>query len=196
MRASALRLSSVPYTPAVAKPTGKKLIAENRRARRDYELIERVEAGVVLTGTRGQVGPRRPRPARPGVRRRPRRRGVAHRCVDLRVRAGRAAGPPVRPRPKAPAPSRRDRLALREGAGEGPHARPDADVLQGRPREGRDRARARPRAVRQARVSSPSATLSATSSARSRAAAEGTREHEVGAGYIRPLRQSASYRSE
>ena len=30
---------------------GTKLIAENRRARRDYELIERVEAGVVLTGT-------------------------------------------------------------------------------------------------------------------------------------------------
>ena len=35
----------------MAKPTGTKLIAENRRARRDYELIERVEAGVVLTGT-------------------------------------------------------------------------------------------------------------------------------------------------
>jgi len=35
----------------VAQPTGTKLIAENRRARRDYELLERVEAGVVLTGT-------------------------------------------------------------------------------------------------------------------------------------------------
>ena len=35
----------------MAKPTGTKLIAENRRARRDYELLERVEAGVVLTGT-------------------------------------------------------------------------------------------------------------------------------------------------
>ena len=35
----------------MAKPDGTKLIAENRRARRDYELIERVEAGVVLTGT-------------------------------------------------------------------------------------------------------------------------------------------------
>lgn len=30
---------------------GTKLIAENRRARRDYEFIERVEAGLVLTGT-------------------------------------------------------------------------------------------------------------------------------------------------
>ena len=35
----------------MGKPTGTKLIAENRRARRDYELIERVEAGIVLTGS-------------------------------------------------------------------------------------------------------------------------------------------------
>ena len=30
---------------------GEKLIAENRRARHDYEFLERVEAGVVLTGS-------------------------------------------------------------------------------------------------------------------------------------------------
>jgi SsrA-binding protein len=35
----------------VAKTPGTKLIAENRRARRDYELLERVEAGLALTGT-------------------------------------------------------------------------------------------------------------------------------------------------
>lgn len=35
----------------MAKPTGTKLIADNRRARHDYELLERVEAGLVLTGT-------------------------------------------------------------------------------------------------------------------------------------------------
>jgi len=35
----------------VAKTAGTKLIADNRRARRDYELLERVEAGLVLTGT-------------------------------------------------------------------------------------------------------------------------------------------------
>jgi SsrA-binding protein len=35
----------------VAKPTGTKLIADNRRARHDYLLLERVEAGLVLTGT-------------------------------------------------------------------------------------------------------------------------------------------------
>jgi SsrA-binding protein len=34
---------------AVAK--GEKLIADNRRARHDYELLERLEAGIQLTGT-------------------------------------------------------------------------------------------------------------------------------------------------
>ncbi len=35
----------------MARPTGTELIADNRRARHDYELLERVEAGVALTGT-------------------------------------------------------------------------------------------------------------------------------------------------
>ena len=35
----------------MARATGTKLIAENRRARHDYELLDRVEAGIVLTGT-------------------------------------------------------------------------------------------------------------------------------------------------
>ena len=35
----------------MAKQTGIKLIAENRRSRHDYELLERVEAGIVLMGT-------------------------------------------------------------------------------------------------------------------------------------------------
>jgi SsrA-binding protein len=35
----------------MARPTGTKLIAENRRARHDYQLLDRFEAGVVLTGT-------------------------------------------------------------------------------------------------------------------------------------------------
>jgi SsrA-binding protein len=38
-----------PYTPHVAEAT--KLIADNRRARFDYELLERLEAGIVLTGS-------------------------------------------------------------------------------------------------------------------------------------------------
>jgi SsrA-binding protein len=35
----------------VAKQTGTKPIAENRRARHDYHLFDRVEAGIALTGT-------------------------------------------------------------------------------------------------------------------------------------------------
>jgi SsrA-binding protein len=35
----------------VATPTQTKLIAENRRARFDYEFLERLEAGLVLSGT-------------------------------------------------------------------------------------------------------------------------------------------------
>ena len=35
----------------MAKPLGEKLIADNRRARHDYNLLERVEAGLVLSGS-------------------------------------------------------------------------------------------------------------------------------------------------
>ncbi len=35
----------------MAKQAGQKLIAENRRARHDYELLEKLEAGLVLSGT-------------------------------------------------------------------------------------------------------------------------------------------------
>jgi SsrA-binding protein len=35
----------------MAKPKGEKLIVDNRRARHDYHLSDRVEAGVALTGT-------------------------------------------------------------------------------------------------------------------------------------------------
>jgi SsrA-binding protein len=35
----------------MAGKTGEKLIADNRRARHEYHLLERIEAGVVLTGT-------------------------------------------------------------------------------------------------------------------------------------------------
>jgi SsrA-binding protein len=35
----------------MARASGEKLIVDNRRARHDYHLLERVEAGLVLTGT-------------------------------------------------------------------------------------------------------------------------------------------------
>ena len=34
-----------------ADDSGIKIVARNRRARHDYELLEKVEAGLVLTGT-------------------------------------------------------------------------------------------------------------------------------------------------
>ena len=40
-----------PYNRCVARPSGTKLIHYNRRARFDYELLDRFEAGIVLTGT-------------------------------------------------------------------------------------------------------------------------------------------------
>ena len=40
-----------PTLRRMAKPSGTKLIADNRRARYDYELLDRIEAGIVLTGT-------------------------------------------------------------------------------------------------------------------------------------------------
>jgi SsrA-binding protein len=39
----------------MAKAKGEKLIADNRRARQDYHLLDRFEAGVVLTGTEVKV---------------------------------------------------------------------------------------------------------------------------------------------
>ena len=35
----------------MARPKGEKLISDNRRARHDYHLLERFEAGIVLRGT-------------------------------------------------------------------------------------------------------------------------------------------------
>ncbi|MFN2629164.1 MAG: SsrA-binding protein SmpB [Gaiellaceae bacterium] len=35
----------------MAKQKGEKLIVDNRRARHDYELLDRIEAGLLLTGT-------------------------------------------------------------------------------------------------------------------------------------------------
>ena len=39
------------HCPGWPRPTGTKMIAENRRARYEYQLLERLEAGIVLTGT-------------------------------------------------------------------------------------------------------------------------------------------------
>ena len=100
----------------MAKPTGTKLIAENRRARHDYELLERFEAGMVLTGTEVKS-------LRDG------RVTLAQAYADVRDNEVWLVGAEIAiydqgnsqnhqpdPRPKAPAPPRRDRLARGQGA--------------------------------------------------------------------------------
>ena len=58
---------------------------------------------------RGEGASRGARPARAGVRRHPRRRDVAHRRLDLGVRAGQHLEPRHRPRPEATAEAQGDR---------------------------------------------------------------------------------------
>jgi SsrA-binding protein len=50
-RAWAPAHSSVGYTPRTMRPTGVKLIAQNKKAYHDYHIEETVEAGIALTGT-------------------------------------------------------------------------------------------------------------------------------------------------
>ena len=54
-RAAVSALSGItlvrPYNATLALRMAEKLIADNRRARHDYQLLERLEAGIVLTGT-------------------------------------------------------------------------------------------------------------------------------------------------
>jgi SsrA-binding protein len=44
-------VAAAPTIHRMPRESGTKLIAENRRSRHDYELLERLEAGLVLTGT-------------------------------------------------------------------------------------------------------------------------------------------------
>jgi len=44
-------LGGAPYTCPMARASGTKLISDNRRARHDYTLLDRVEAGLQLVGT-------------------------------------------------------------------------------------------------------------------------------------------------
>lgn len=46
-----LNRALVGYTPLTMKPTGVKLIAQNKKAYHDYFVEETLEAGIVLTGT-------------------------------------------------------------------------------------------------------------------------------------------------
>ncbi len=120
-----------------------KLIADNRKARHDYQLLERVEAGLVLTGT--EVKSLREGRATLGQAYADVRDGEAwlHGAeIAIYDQGNRANHEPTRTRKLLLHRREIDRL-YGAGAREGADARPDAALLQGRPRE--DRARARPR---------------------------------------------------
>ena len=139
--AEGLRRGGSPYTAGMARPTGTKQIVENRRARHDYQLLDRLEAGIVLTGT--EVKSLREGQAT-----------LAQAYADVRGnevwligadiatygQGNIANHEPARDR-KLLLHRARDRVAHRQGEGARPDARPDAALLQGRQGEGRARAR-------------------------------------------------------
>ena len=96
-----------------------KLIAENRRARHDYHLLERIEAGLVLTGT--EVKSLREGRVTLAQSFADIRDGEAwlHGARDRRLRPGQPREPRARASAQASAAPARDRLALRHGAREG-----------------------------------------------------------------------------
>ena len=76
------------------RETGTKVVATNRKARRNYEILDTIEAGLVLRGSRGEVDPRRQGADRRRLRpHRRQRRDLApqphHRRLRLRRRSTR-----------------------------------------------------------------------------------------------------------
>ena len=113
-------------------------------------------------GHRGQGAARGRRPAQGRLRAHPRRRAVSTQRPH----------PALHPRQRRPttspsatvacSPSAPSRQVRRPDQAEGADARPDADLLQGRPREGRDRAGQGQGSLRQARVDQGARRPSAT----------------------------------
>ena len=136
-------LADRPYNPQVARDTGTKLIAENRRSRHDYELLERVEAGIVLTGT--EVKALRAGHVQLGQAFADIRGGemwLIGASISEYAQGNISNHVTDRDRKLLLKRSEIDSL-LREGAREGAHARADQALLQGR--QGQARGGARPR---------------------------------------------------
>ena len=84
--------------PEKAK-SNSKVVADNRRARFDYEIGETFEAGLMLTGAGGQVASQRQGDGGRELRfRRPQRRGDPLQRQHPRI----SAGQPLQSRPKRP----------------------------------------------------------------------------------------------
>ncbi|CAA9505795.1 MAG: tmRNA-binding protein SmpB, partial [uncultured Solirubrobacteraceae bacterium] len=103
-------------------------------------------------GHRGQGAARRRRAAEGRLRAHPRRRAVPAQRPHPALRSRRARQSRARARSAPARTPPPDRQARRAGQGEGADARPDADLLQRRTGEGRDRGRQGQGPVRQAPV--------------------------------------------
>ena len=88
------------------KETGRKLIAQNRKARYDYHIDDTVEAGLVLVGTEVKSLRAGRRHAGRRVRGDPRRRGVPARRAHPGVHPGDVDQPRASPGPQAAAQPR------------------------------------------------------------------------------------------
>ena len=106
-------------------------ICRNRRATHEYEILDRIECGLVLVGT--EVKSLRDGLANleDAYARIDERRGLAHRRGDSRVPLRQPAQSQAEAAAQAAPASPRDRSLRGQGLGEGADAGSAADVLQG-----------------------------------------------------------------
>ena len=136
---------------AKPEPDGIKIVARNRRARFEFDLLEKIEAGIVLTGTEVKSlrnGKASLEEAYAGID-----RGEVwlYGCdIPEYLQANRMNHKPKRPRKLLLHRSEIDKL-VGQGVREGADARPAPDLLQEGDRQGRDLRRQGPQDLRQAR---------------------------------------------
>ncbi len=113
-------------------------ICRNRRAFHEYEMLDRLECGIVLTGTEVKSLRDGHASLEDAYARIDGRRSLADRQRHSRVRDGQPDEPQAQAAAQAAAASPRDRQVRRQGVAEGLHAGAAAAVLQERPGQGRD----------------------------------------------------------
>ena len=129
-----------------------RVVADNRKARFNYEIGETFEAGIALTGS--EVKSLRPGQGddRRILCRRARRRDLADQLQHPGIPAGRPLQPCAEAAAQAAAAQAPDQQADRRGRARGHDGRAAEALFQRQgPRQDRDRARARQEAARQAR---------------------------------------------
>ena len=154
-------------------------IASNRQASFRYELPDQLECGIVLLGTEVKSLRDGQAQLKDGFALDPRRRAVAAQRPHRALRPRRPRQPRARAHAQAAGQALRDRAADGQDQGARADARPDAHLLQGPAREGRDRPRPRQGPLRQARVDQ-APRVRARHAARAARSAPLSRAHQYG----------------